>query len=322
MNFVLTIDDAYCQHAAVVIASVCSYNSDCKFFIISDYLTDENVSKLTCLCDEFAAGVDYIQIEKSFFSKFPIGKGTISNHISSAAYYRLFIPNLLPVDIAKIIYLDCDIVVTGSLERLWNFPLERGTYIAALEELNDMAKNGTKRLNYPFMFSYFNSGVLLLDVNGLRNYDFSSKAVTYLQENKDRILFHDQDVLNALLYDKKVFMPLKYNVIDTFLRKGAHLPKRYMESQSDLFHPVIVHFTGPVKPWFTECNHPYKGLYFHYLSFTPWKSYKPIPRYTTMWDKCVYHVKRLGKIILEVLNIRKYSFRKDLPDYHSLYHNK
>lgn len=112
MNIVLTFDDSYVQHASVLIASVCSNNDGLiNFFIISDYISEQNVKHINELVYAYKNSVTFIMLDKHSLEKFPIGEGTANTYVSLATYYRLLIPDLIPVEINKVIYLDCDIVV-------------------------------------------------------------------------------------------------------------------------------------------------------------------------------------------------------------------
>lgn len=319
MNIILTCDNSYCQHAAALIASICHHNQINTFYIVSDYISKENILKLQGLCTNNSAQLCLLRVDRNLMHTFPIGKGTANSYVSLATYYRLFIPELLPNNIDKIIYIDCDVIVNGSLEGLWNTQVNKDTCIVALEEMKNIESEAVKRLGYNNN-TYFNAGVLLLFVDRLRKMNFTSKALQYINQHSNIIKFHDQDILNALLYNYKEFMPLKYNVMDTFLRENIILPERYRNESEDLYNPIVIHYTGPIKPWFVECNHPYKELYYHYLALTPWQNYIPVFKYNTFKQKSFYYVKSICKQILSITGIKKYSFRKDLTNSKELLH--
>ena len=120
------------------------------------------------------------------------------------------------------------------------------------------------------------------------------------------LVFNDQDVLNALLHDKKLFLPFRYNVQDGFLRRKRRIrPEAIPDLEKELLHPVIVHYTGGKKPWQYKSRHPYKGLYFHYLDMTPWKGERPDVPF-------LYKVKRMVDRLLYVLQLAKPKYRKYL----------
>ena len=314
MNIVLTLDNHYCQHAATVIASICINNPNPhNFYLISDFISEDNKKKIEIQLSTTESKIYFIHIDKNLCNIFPIGKGTANNYISLAAYFRLFICDLLPIELERILYLDCDLIVNGSLKDLWNWKFSPNACIAVLEEQEQIRNDRTKVLHYPREYSYFNSGVILIDLQKIKENYSSSKAINFVKNHFHIIKFHDQDVLNYFFYDKKDFFPLKFNVMDIFLHKKSKLPKRYISEAEALLNPTIIHFSGPIKPWFKECKHPYKELYYFYLSNTEWKNYSTISKYPSIMGKLSYQLKTLIKNILGIVRIKNYDFRTDLP---------
>lgn len=307
MNIVLTFDNNYSPYAAALIASICTYNKVANFYIISDFISMDNQEKLKQLCSEYSVKINIISVDKDVMKQFPIGKGTANTYVSLATYYRLFIPQLLPADIDRVLYIDCDTIVRGSLTDLWNYNVKDNTCVVASEEQARLAAEAVARLGYSDD-SYFNAGVLLLLIDRLRALDFTSKALSYISENHDVIRFHDQDVLNALLCNNKEYMPLKYNVLDTFLIKGANVPKRYKKSRGDIYNPIVIHFSGPLKPWHIECKHPLKQEFFNYIAKTPYRDFTPWMKNKDLKSKILFLIKNMVKSILESLHIKAYSY--------------
>lgn len=305
MNILLTFDDGYCKHAAATIASLTYNNPGAHhFFIVADKLSDEHLAALRQCAPK--CQIDFIRIDISKFKQLPIGKGTANQYISIAAYFRLLALDLLPKDLDRILYLDCDIIVNGNLEVFYLSEFKSSVCLLALEENPLLAKSCCERLGYDNAYSYFNSGVLLLNLPEIyRAYNYQ-KALDFADCHQ--LLYHDQDILNGLFHDRKDFFELKYNVLDSFLIKGFNLPERYLTQKKDLYHPVIIHFSGPLKPWYTECRHPFRSLYYKYLRMTPWKDAKPTPKYTTLKEKMIFQTKRLVKNVLDTLHLRPYRF--------------
>ena len=308
MDIVLTFDDNYSCHACATIASVCKNNKGKHVFhVLSDGIGDKNKKRITELVTSQNSEVFYYLLDKSRFENFPIGKGTANTYVSLATYYRLFIPELLPVDVKKVLYLDCDVIVNGCLEDLWNLSFDKtNECIYAVEEFRNLAMDGSRRLNYPSSYSYFNAGVLLINLKELRKLHSVDKAIAFIRTHE--IKFHDQDVLNGLLYKYKCFLPLKYNLLDSFLIKNATFPQRYKDQYDDIKHPVIIHYSGPIKPWNKECNNPYKDIYWVYADATPWKGIELREKYQRFSDKMFFHMKNLVKQTLEVLHLKYFSY--------------
>jgi lipopolysaccharide biosynthesis glycosyltransferase len=208
------------------------------------------------------------------------------SHISIATYYRLLIPELLPPTVDKVIYLDCDIVVRHSLDDLWNYPIS-GYGLGAVYQISNWSIDAIKRLGYPVSFGYFNAGVLLIDLKYWRENNISQQLFEYLDEKKEVIVYHDQDALNGLMYEKCCTLPCKWNMLNGFFKKNilttsdidnGEIINNYNDYKKQILiekdDPTIIHFAFKPKPWEAGCTHPYKKEYYKYLQYTPWHSFK------------------------------------------------
>jgi lipopolysaccharide biosynthesis glycosyltransferase len=208
------------------------------------------------------------------------------SHISIATYYRLFIPALLPENIERVLYLDCDIVVRKNLTPLWEIPLDN-LAVGAVNHVVDWNVTATQRLNYPAEAGYFNAGVLLINLKYWRINHVSEKLFDFIAQNRDVIKFHEQDALNGLLYDKCFRISCKWNMMSGFYMKNLKSIHDELnglvindyaafkkEIAAEIPDPAVVHFVSKPKPWDAGCYHPFKKEYYRYLHFTPWKDFQ------------------------------------------------
>ena len=113
---------------------------------------------------------------------------------------------------------------------------------------------------------------LLINLAVWRSSHIGQVSMEYAIKHADSLIFNDQDILNALLHDKKLLIPFRWNVQDGFLRRKRRIrPQAIPALLEDLKHPVIIHYTGHRKPWLYLCQSPYQGLYFKYQDMTDWK---------------------------------------------------
>ena len=132
------------------------------------------------------------------------------------------------------------------------------------------------RLCYSKEYSYFNAGVLLINLDYWRKHDIEPQIVSYLQQFPERLLYNDQDVLNAVLYQQRKFLPYRWNMQDGFFRKKRKIWKTSLPAlNAEMPKAVIIHFTGGKKPWHDECVHPCKKLYLMYQDMTQWVGERP-----------------------------------------------
>jgi lipopolysaccharide biosynthesis glycosyltransferase len=171
----------------------------------------------------------------------------ISHHISVAAYFRLFLPSILK-NVQKTLYLDGDLIVDESIEELYNTILDDESLAAVFYENKERIEALTLKNGY------FNSGVILINLNYLRENNCESKFVQFIQNHPEKILFWDQDVLNYTLQDTIAPLHRKWN----FIPYNNNYPPEYK--------PIIIHYAGRHKPWSKYCEkHILNDKYFEYL---------------------------------------------------------
>lgn len=182
-------------------------------------------------------------------------------------YYRLLMARILPASIHKVLYLDADIIVRHDLSKLWNTSIENFAVAAIPNQSN--GNRFWERLNYSKDLGYFNSGVLLLNLDYIRENNLTEQFISYVKENPEKLLMPDQDVLNYTLRHCKKNLPVCFNAQEGFYR----IPPESVfvkDFDSDISDPFIVHYTKE-KPWNKNCKHPLRNLYYYYKSGTIWK---------------------------------------------------
>ena len=145
--------------------------------------------------------------EKDLLNNFSIKKS--GNRISIATYYRCLLSRILPVNIDKILYIDCDIVVLNDISEFWNTDITQYA-IGCIEDIGSDEEEYYSRLQYDKKYSYFNAGVLLINLKYWREHKIDEMCEQYFLAHSDRIRFNDQDLLNALLYKDKLFVPFRW----------------------------------------------------------------------------------------------------------------
>lgn len=185
-------------------------------------------------------------------------------HFTEAAYVRLFMADILPLD--KFLYLDVDMIVLSSLQELYATDLDDHFFAAAPqfrgEEMSNTLRLGT------FGHSYFNSGVLLIDAAKWRKHSVAQQLFQHAIKIKEKIFWVDQDVLNSY------FSPNKY------LRLGRrwNCEAENAETYPD---PCIVHYQGNDKFSFSSSH-----LLDAYVAITPYKKFpkkQALPKHGSSW---------------------------------------
>lgn len=270
MHIVFCLDNYYIPYCATTIASIIDNNQAERitFHLFVDEITDANrVMMQEWFVKQDGKDILFYDLSEDDFKDFPVGNA----YINLTTYFRLVIQDKLP-DIDKVIYLDCDTIVNGSLKELWN--TEMGDYAVAgvRDRVNDSIRL-YNRLRYPIHDGYINAGVLLINLKKWREIHVFDRAKEIAKAMPKALKNHDQDIINILFHDNKQILPFRYNLLEYYLyvEEWLYLDRKYYPEIIDACkNPAIIHFCMPQKPWHYECINPFKDLYYKYRKMTPW----------------------------------------------------
>lgn len=190
-----------------------------------------------------------------------------AGHISRATYARFAIPDLIQ-DCARVLYLDCDLVILADLEPLYQSDLNGGALGAAIDHWVDPAAFARDWGLDPTGARYFNAGVLLLDLPRLKEDGGFARAVQALSVHERAMPFLDQDALNLAFWGCWHPLDRIWNV-----QRAALMPGYEGAAQAGMGQerrmPKIIHFTTSEKPWRRGVYHPYADTYLRALARTP-----------------------------------------------------
>jgi lipopolysaccharide biosynthesis glycosyltransferase len=256
-------------------------------------LTPESEERLSSWVESLGAGIDVHRIDE----RDPQLRG-VPRHFSISSWYRLLLPRLLP-NHDRILYLDSDIIVMDSLDPLLHIDLS-GKCLAAVTNppitVEWMAKHSAA-LGLPEPDDYFNAGVMLMNLEGLRAGGWADRVIdfalvntdplrasevdensprdvfVYTMKHPERLLFPDQDALNAVLHEHRLKLHPRWNVQTLFWRSEVRTAdlteQRVAEARTD---PAIRHFEGPghSKPWHPDAEPEDSARYWLHRDQTPW----------------------------------------------------
>lgn len=215
MNIMIASNSKYIPFCKVMLSSLFSCEpADEVLNIYMPYeglLTDEIEDLRRFICDEHGKRFFPMPISAGFKEKV-----TSHNGISIETYYRILAIDLLPDTVDKILYLDCDMVVRKSLRPLYDTEFTGDSVFAVCEDiigiLNGFHEANKRRMNIPSEYSYFNAGVMLMNITALKAEGACEKIVDRIYSDYARYEYNDQDVLNEMYFDRLIFLPWeKYN---------------------------------------------------------------------------------------------------------------
>jgi lipopolysaccharide biosynthesis glycosyltransferase len=194
-----------------------------------------------------------------------------TTQFTAAMWYRLFLPELLP-EAERVLYLDADTIAVDTLAPLWETDLG-GHWVAAVTNVfqqNHLQRPRELGLRGPEV--YFNSGVLLMNLDEMRRDGCTERLLEYARSHPE-IEWPDQDTLNVVLGERRLALHPRWNVMNSMVRFpwAADVFGETMLAEA-LRSPSIRHFEGPAqnKPWHYLCEGELRAAYFEHRRATPW----------------------------------------------------
>jgi len=268
ITIVSAANDCFVPHLATLILSILKTKKDetkINFYVIDDAISLVSKEALNRMVNEYNASISYLQIDTLKFEDM-----VESDRIPKTAYFRIAIPNYLKhTDIKRAIYLDCDIIAKDDIETIWNLDLG-DNLLAAVEDAGFHQRLDAMEIEADSDI-YFNSGMMVLDIEKWRAERISEQVLKFATENSDELKFHDQDALNAILHDRWLMIHPRWNAQAYIITKEKKHPTKHgnLEYTEACNEPALIHFSGHVKPWHSESDHPFRDDYLNLRAETP-----------------------------------------------------
>jgi len=268
LNILVTIDANYIKPLKVMLKSLFVSNPDENFriFLMHSRLNPVEVSEIEVYVDRCGHSLSEVKISDECFNKAPTVK-----HYTKEMYYRLLAYRYLPSELNRVLYLDPDILVINPICELYHTNLSGWMYAAAYHDIL-LAKEINKLRFWEYdIEAYFNSGVLLMNLDLLREKVNEQEIYDFVRKHKNTLILPDQDILNSLYSQEiKKLDEFLYNYDVRYYRYRRIISKRRIDMDYIINNTVILHFCGKRKPWHDNYSGAFHSLYKHYekLAFT------------------------------------------------------
>jgi len=254
IHVALSFDDKYWAPAYAVMRSICLTSirrKDVVFHLCHTALEPGHAAVLNRITEEFGAiVVHYDPAGNAAFRELMTLLRT-TDRFPPIVYTRLLLDQLVPVEVERIIYLDCDVMVCQPIEILYDTDMGGKPIAAAFDPFHLAITKGrdirSRQTAIDTGNRYFNSGVLLIDRARYAATDLPGKIRAMAESGMLGDVFFDQELLNLVFLNNWQPLSWRFNVL---------MPKSPHESM----HPVILHYTGSRHPW-----NPFSGVAFHRL---------------------------------------------------------
>ncbi len=263
INILFSCDTNYAMPMTVCITSIFENNKEnqVNVYVFYSSLSERQKEILIKLADQYNQDIIQIKVAEHYFETAPTLRW------SKEAYYRLLITELLPQELERIIYLDCDTIVNKPIIDLFEMDLE-GKYMSALTEKE--SEKHRIRLGLGLPGGYYQSGVILFDLNECRKILNYIKVEEVIKSLGDKLLVVDQDIINVIFDDKIKKLDEKFNNCEiTNFKKNNFNRFLNFTNKKDVDETYIFHFASG-KPWNNLYSGSCENIWYKYLKICPY----------------------------------------------------
>lgn len=261
VHIVTASDENYVVGVMVLIASVARHNPQARFTVLTTEWSPASHAKLQQLRQRLGLQIECIEISAQSLRGLPISRP----HLTRTTYARLFIPAMLPAA-ERVIYMDCDMLVTGALDQAWNCDLT-GKVLAAVR-----CPTPTRSFAAAIDLSvehYFNAGFLVLNLDLWRSEHLAEQCITALSATDCRYLSQDESALNHIARGRVQYLDAGFNLYA--------LDRIWQSPLSDPQAIRVIHYITRPKPWNGNC--PFGNLWLQEVARLPeMHGFRPEPQ--------------------------------------------
>ena len=258
MNVLVSCDENYINPLKTMLYSLFKSNDiQIEIYLIHKDIRDEKIKEIEKFVEKASLGkgkLNPIKVEDLF------SKAKTTFYYTEEMYYRLLAYKYLPKSLDRILYLDPDVLVLNSCEELYNMDLSDNYFAAATHTIPTVQSANVARLSltsgHKDIENYFNSGILMINLELARNSEkYEKEVLNYVENSKSLgLIMPDQDLLNVVFRNKIIKIDeIKYNY-DARRYLAYKLKDKKYKISYIISNTCFLHFCGKRKPWLDENN--------------------------------------------------------------------
>ena len=260
MNISYIFDEGYAPCAAVSMVSLLKNSSkpeEVVFYIFDDGIKEESKSRLLELCEMYRAKIFFIETQKitERLQKLQVQpwRGRYS------AYVKLMVANFLPCDMQRVIVIDADTIIDGSVEELETMNLHGHPCAMALEGIHG---DYNQISGLSDAAELYNTGVIVYDLPVWKEKRIEERLLEHLIHVRSKYMLPEENPISIVLKKDVERLSPQFNFITQF----------YVYNTRQYYKRFCWENLFTSRPWYKENIHPYTALYDKYLQMTPWRN--------------------------------------------------
>jgi lipopolysaccharide biosynthesis glycosyltransferase len=285
VSIAFCLDNNYMQHLTVTIYSICENlkkGRNLDVYVVHNSLSQVNQDRLVRDIAIFEnVNIFFVSDQNDYDTLY------VSSVMTQSTYLKINLPNTLPKDLKKVLYIDCDIVAAGDISELYDL---NPKYIMAARDTNLYLEKYYDMLFWRTNnYGYFNAGVMFMNLETLRQIDAAGDIMEYSVKYSKFFDWYDQTGFNYTLADKYEPIHPKYNFLQCMyslrdMKQSIYPESEYAEAKKS---PVLIHYAGSTyKPWVYSCIGPLIHLYFICIQKTSYRNFVLVKTFSGFIKKC------------------------------------
>lgn len=281
LNILVQSSEYYAPFAGVMLTSLFENNKDIScitVYLMTSDMSEKNRERFQTLAAQYQRTIKFIETKE--IDEFLRSNRVPKYNGAYAPYYKIFALSVIEDELDRLIYLDSDMVVTGSLSELLAWDLGQNALGMCIDAIPSRYKK-TIKCNSKF---YYNTGMIVFDAKKWKESDETSKIISHMKNVRAAYPVVDQDLLNIIFSNQIATVPQKYNFNSGILAYKSYnfwlqaygIENYYSEEEFLIAkqNPIVLHCMGTfgMRPWCIG-EHPAKEIWDQYMSISPWNDF-------------------------------------------------
>lgn len=263
MVVVYACNNSYVYQTIISMVSLLKHNNDIRLYLVADHITDSNLRLLQESLKKYSQNLVVIDAEDIFENISLEQQGRHPRTI----YAKLFLAEVIDSD--KLLYLDSDTVIAGSLKELTAMDMGENLIAGVLMPYSDKVKTV---IGISTEANYICDGVVLFNMKLWREMRMQRVCLKHIQEFAGDPPMQSEGTLNRVCEKRIKILAPQYNLMPSMLMFTGDQIKKLFKTcvyyrKEEIQHARedyrIVHFMNELynRPWYQPCKHPLKNLY-------------------------------------------------------------
>jgi len=280
LNVLYQSSNYYAPITGVSITSLFENNKNIdiiNIYFLNDNLSDININKFNETCKKYNRNIFFINTDQISDKLKKLNVPLF--HGSYTTYFKLFAVNEINIPTDRILYIDSDTIIIGSLVNLIDLNFEDNLLAMVYDNVPGDLK---VLIDISLNEKYYNAGIILFNKIKWIKEKCEDEIINYI--NSGNKYFTDQCLINLLFNNNIKLLEMYYNISPSFYIFGikeslyiSSIPTNIFYNYEQILYainnPVIHHcmggFTG--RPWEKNNCHPQKELFHKYVNLSLWK---------------------------------------------------